>query len=124
MFKKTLGFGTLISMIALLAILNSTTPSGAGPLGILAVFILIYLLAVGVFTFFLYKSSEVVNKNLRRKSISSLSFEKSYYYASVLALSPVMMVAMMSVGRVGAYQIMLVIFFVIISLVYISRRTA
>lgn len=52
-----------------------------------------------------------------------MTLGRSYYFASVIALAPVMVVGMQSVGEVGLYELLLVILFVGIACVYIAKRT-
>ena len=51
-----------------------------------------------------------------------VSLKQSYYYASIIALAPVMLIGMQSVSGINVYDVLLVIFFVAIGVVYISRR--
>lgn len=113
----------LMDFVVLSAILQSTTPSTIHPLGILLVFGLIYTLALCLLTFFLYFGSILLGHFGRRaKDRSTISLQKSYYYASVLALAPLMVVGMNSVGRTSIYDLVLVMLFEIIALFYITRR--
>ncbi len=127
MLKRVISFGTVISVALLTAMLYMTTPVEAGPLGILFVFILMYMSALGMLTFLLFGVSRLVAKLSRsftvRRPLQRLSFQRSYYFASVLALVPVMFIGMQSVGRVGVYEIILITLFATISCVYIAKRT-
>lgn len=128
MLKKVIGFGTIIAVTLLTVMLYMTTPVEAGPLGILFVFILMYMSALGMLTFLLFGVSRVIAKLSRsftvRRPLEVLSFQRSYYFASVLALVPVMFIGMQSVGKVGIYEIILILIFTTISCVYIAKRTA
>lgn len=127
MLKRVISFGTVLSVVLLTAMLYMTTPVEAGPLGILFVFILMYASALGILTFSLFGTTKVVAKLSRsftvRRPLQALSFQRSYYFASVLALVPVMFIGMQSVGRVGVYEIILILLFATISCVYIAKRT-
>lgn len=112
-------------MLAML--LAATTPSTAGPLVILGFFVFLYLAALGVLTFLFHGLSAVVAKmppfGKRRLKIGDFSFKRAYYHASVIALVPVMLVAIQSVNEIGVYQILLVCFFAVIAWVYVTNRT-
>jgi hypothetical protein len=127
MLGKIIASGTVISIVALWVLLMTTTPASAGPVGILAIFGFMYISALGVLTFLLYGASMVMSRVTRvvfgRAQLEPLALRKAYYYASVVALAPVMLVAMQSVNEVGVYQLLLVVIFVTIAWVYVTKRT-
>jgi hypothetical protein len=91
--------------------MQATTPSSIHPLGILAVFVLIYALALGVLTFFVFWGSRLIQKIDKRRQgagISRVTLRRAYLYGSVLALAPVMAVGMASIGRLDFHQLSLV----------------
>lgn len=118
---------TLASLTVLLLLLTTTTPATAGPFGLLVIFISAYLSSLGLVSFFLYGATRVLRFflsgfNLRRPFIP-LSLRKSYYYGTVLALAPVLLVGLQSVGGITFYSIILVVIFEVIGCLYVSRRT-
>lgn len=120
MLGKVLALSTLAAFVLLSAIMQSTSPATVHPLGILVVFVLIYLLAVGVLTFFIYFFAGIVGRAGRKQSV--LSLRHAYFYASVVALAPVMLVGMKSIGRGSLYEIVLVIVFEIVACFYLSKQ--
>ena len=116
----------LASLCLLVFILDTTTPLTAGPLGILVVFVLAYVLSVMVIAYFIYWISILANRIssvlISRKPFEILELRKSYYYSSVISAAPVMLIGLQSVGSVGFYEIFLVSLFVIIGCLYISKR--
>ena len=128
MLRKFLLIGSIVATIILVLLLNQTTPTQAGPLGVLAFFVLSYFIMVTATTFLLYAVSRFVAKVSHaatvKRPIRALSFAKSYYYASILALGPAMLLGMQSVGSVGFYDVLLVMAFVGIGCVYIGRKIA
>jgi hypothetical protein len=119
---------SMVGAIVLLSVLLQTTaPATIGPLGILFVFILLYVSVLGVLTFLLFGCSRVVSKIIStvtgRTLIQPLPLGRSYYYSSVLALAPVLFIGMQSVGKVSAYDVLLVVLFVVIACIYIAKRT-
>lgn len=120
MFGKVLACITLGAFALLSALLQSTSPSTIHPLGILAVFILMYLLALGVLTFFMYGCAHLLQRYRKKKQIIRL--QHVYYYASVLALAPVLLVGMRSIGHTGLSDVLLVVVFEIVACFYIAKR--
>ena len=120
---------SVIVAIAVLALLLSTNEHASiGPLGILVVFVLMYVLELGVLTFFLSGGSRVISKVTTsftvKKPIMPLTLRRSYYFSSVIALAPVMVIGMQSVGGVGIYELLLIILFELIACIYIAKRTS
>lgn len=128
MFKKIIFITTIASLCALVVLLNATAPSWAGPLGILAIFVFAYLLSLGLVTFFLYYSSKVISyfskSIIARKPALPLSFKRSYYFSTIIGISPIIFIGLQSVGAVGIYEVLLVIVFVVLGCVFVSKRTA
>ncbi len=120
MLGKVLALITLGSFVLLSALLQSTSPSTIHPLGILAVFILFYALALGVLTFFMYTLAHMLS--VFRTNKQPVNLQQVYYYASVLALGPVLALGMRSIGRANIYDMMLIIVFEIIACFYIAKR--
>lgn len=127
MFQKIIAIVTGVSIAMLWALFVMTNPSSAGPLGILIFFVVMYTAALGVLTFLFYGISRMAFRVARvtrmKMRFGELSFQKSYYYASVGALAPVMLIAMQSVSQVGPYQFLLVVFFISVAWIYIAKRT-
>lgn len=119
---------SVIAAIAILALVFSTTePATVGPLGILIVFILLYVSVLGVLTFLLYGGGKVISKVAKsftvKKPFTPLTLRRAYYFSSVIALAPVMMLGMQSVGSIGVYEVLLILIFELIACIYIAKRT-
>ena len=121
MLVKVLTISTFGSLLALLVLLRNTSPSTIHPSGILLVFFLIYLLALGLLTFLIFQIGRFVKK-VQRTSTDSLSIKKAYYFASVIALAPVVFIGMSSIGRTSIYDISLVVLFEIVACLYVAKR--
>ncbi|NCO10758.1 hypothetical protein GW930_02525 [Candidatus Saccharibacteria bacterium] len=117
---------SVVSLAVLLTLVTFTTPATAGPLGLLAIFISAYVFLVGVISLFLSAASRLIAffsvSLATSRPIYPLPFKRAYYYSSVLAMAPVMLIGLQSVGSVGLYEIILVIAFEVVACVYISRR--
>lgn len=106
--------------------LTMTRPGEVGPFGVLALFILLYIVAGSV----IYVSLTVVIGILRRILppgslrlwLDNLPNTKVYYYTTVLALMPVVLLGMASVGGIGGLDVLLVLLFELLACFYISRR--
>jgi len=126
MFGRIVTVVTLAAMIALLLVIQSTNPATAGPVGILAVFFLLYIIFVGSCTWGIHAGSLVLHAASQSVGVNKIStvipVGKAYYYGSVIALGPIMLLAMKSVAEVGVYEIGLVSSFVFISLFYVKKR--
>ncbi len=120
MLEKVLAISSLLAAVLLLALLQVTSPASIHPIGILFVFLLLYVLALGVLTFFIIGIQWIlVGFKIRREALSS---RRAYFYASVLALAPVILMCMQSLGQVGVYETALVVAFESIACFYIAKR--
>ena len=123
MLGKVLAMTTLMAFVLLSALLQSTSPSTIHPLGILVIFVLIYTLALGVLTFFVFGVSRAAGLFTKRaRKLQAMSIQRAYYFASVLALAPVMYMGICSIGRTGVYELALIVVFEIIACFYIAKR--
>lgn len=127
MLGRVIAIGTVAAVVLLAVLLQTTTPATVGPLGILFVFILLYVSVLGVLTFLLFGCSRIAVKIItifpRRKPAQAVSLGRAYYYSSVIALAPVLFIGMQSVGEVSIYDVLLVVLFVVIACIYIAKRT-
>ena len=128
MKQRLIVAATLISFVSLMLFLQTTTPTKAGPAGVLVVFCLLYLSALGFLAlsfFWLNRLLVRASRLLRlRRPIQKMRLLHAYYYASVLALAPLMLIGMASVGELGLREILLVAILSVIATVYIRIRTA
>lgn len=128
MLGRALAISLTASVTLLIVLLQTTTPATIGPLGILLIFVLMYMSVLCVLTFLLFAATGVVAKvsasMTLKRPFQQLSLRRSYYFASVIALAPVILVGMQSVGEVSFYDVLLIVVFIVISCVYISKRSA
>jgi hypothetical protein len=126
MLSKILVGTGLVSAGLLLIILTTTTPSSVGAFGILSVFLLSYIVALSCLTFIVWFVAIAINKLGRSTHLIRrpyhFSLKKSYYYSTILALAPVIMVSLQSVGGIGVYELILIVAFIFIGCIYVSRR--
>jgi hypothetical protein len=128
MLGRAIAISLTVSVVVLSVLLATTKPATIGPLGILVVFILMYVSALGVLTFLLFGISKIIGKIYSsvgiKRPVETLTLRRSYYFSSVIALAPVMFIGMQSVDEVSVYDVLLVGLFVLVSCVYISKRTS
>ena len=118
-----LGGSLVVALAALWFMLSSTNPATVHPLGILAVFGLFYIVIVVMLTVIIYQFGRLVNYVRKSSHMRSISIERAYLYGSVLALAPVILLAMQSVGATDWIDIMLVVLFEVLACFYIWRRS-
>jgi hypothetical protein len=127
MLGKVIATSTVVATILLIVLLQTTNPSTVGPLGLLAVFFLLYVIMLGAVTELLWVGSRLVQavgrKFTSKRPPGRLSLQRSYYFSTVLALGPVMALAMVSIGSFGVYEIILIGLFLVVGTLYVSRRS-
>jgi hypothetical protein len=126
MLPKIIATITLASLIGLSALLTFTTPATAGPFGLLMIFISAYLTFIGLISFFLFGISKLIVALTAgmtiRKPMKPMSFRRAYYFSTVLAAAPVMLIALQSVRSIDVYELVLVLIFEVVACLYVSRR--
>lgn len=109
----------VLSFIGLVTILNRTNPLDVGPAGILLVFGFIYLLAFSILYLLLTLVLMVLAYFV---TIAMRSKRKIYYLASILALMPVFLLALNSIGQLEIKDFILVICLVGLACFYVVKR--
>lgn len=126
MLEKIVAITTISSLCLLAVLLNVTSPTTIGPFGILIVFILGYTSSLGVVAYFIYTFSRLISHfssafTIKRPMIP-MTFRVAYYYSTVIAAAPIMLIGLQSVGAVGFYEVVLVGLFAVIGCIYITKR--
>ena len=126
MLQRVIALITIVSLCLLALMVVTTTPASAGPFGLLLIFISAYLTSLGLISFFLSGISRIIvyasaGFTLRRP-VHVLPFRRAYYYSTVLAAAPVLLIGLQSVGAIGIYEFLLVVLFEVIGCVYITKR--
>ena len=83
---------------------------------------LIYVLVLSVLTFFIYAVSGFILRLRRRSADKRTVLRRSYVYSLILAMAPVMMIAISSIGRFGAYEASLIVIFELVACFYVSKH--
>lgn len=128
MFGKILGGIGVVAFVTLLYIVNTTTPTQTGALGVLAVFLLSYVVIVAILAIFLYGVHMVIMKAFYSDRIGKIAddftLKRAYYFASVLALGPVIFVSLRSVGKAGIAELLMIGVLLVLGSIYVSRQTS
>jgi hypothetical protein len=126
MLEKIVAITTIASLCLLAILLNVTSPTTVGPFGLLIVFILGYMSSLGVVAYFIYIVSRVIAHTSSaftvKKPVAPMTFRIAYYYSTVIAAAPIMLIGLQSVGAIGFYEVVLVLLFAVIGCVYITKR--
>lgn len=126
MLPRILATISLASLCVLSLMLTFTSPATAGPFGLLVIFITAYLTFVGLISFFLFGINRLIimvsSGMTLRKPVKVMQFKRAYYFSTVLAAAPVMLIGLQSVQSIGIYEILLVIIFEVVACLYVSRR--
>ena len=126
MLVKVLSTVSLVATILLVVLLVVTTPSKVGPLGVLAFFILFYLISLGIVTWLLRYLSILVSRLTRSfvmaHPINPIPVKNCYYFGTVLAMAPVLLVAIQSFGGVGFLELGLIVVFEVLGCFLIAKR--
>lgn len=106
-------------VVALAIVINTTNPTQSNPLIILCVFLLIYTSVygalAGLYTFVL--------SALRTFCPQTKPYvRRGYYVLSIVALVPVLLAALNTLGRLDAIEVLLVLVLAILGCFYIDRR--
>ena len=126
MLPRILATVSLASLCVLSLMLTFTSPATAGPFGLLVIFISAYLTFVGLISFFLFGINRLaiaLSTNMTlRKPLRQMELRRAYYFSTVLAAAPVMLIGLQSVQSIGVYEVILVILFEVVACLYISKR--
>jgi hypothetical protein len=126
MLGKALGIISFISVILIVVLLMVTTPTEVGPFGVLAFFVLSYLVSLGVITGIIRSASILLSKLTKSfvmaHPLTPISVKKCYYLSTVLAMAPVLLMAIQSFGGVGFLELGLVALFEALGCFLIVKR--
>ena len=126
MAVKYLGIIGIVALLVMGILLQQFSPTTAGPVGILALFGSLYVVCLVIITFTLYVVSRMLARMgsvlIFRRPVQPMSWMHAYYFASVLALLPVIALGLQSVGGVGVYEVFLVGLFGVFGCVYVAKK--
>lgn len=111
------------SIVALVYILNFHAPAELGAFGVLIVFLLLYVMFTALSTLAIQQARLAIHRSRNlRGSEGDVSYRVSYYYASVVALAPLLFLSLRSVGRLNLISFVLVLILIGVVSLYVSRQ--
>lgn len=106
---------SIIGLAALILMLNFTSPTEIGPLGVLLFFTTVYIVFVGIATLLMQSFFRFA---LGKKQL----YHKDYLYAAILAFGPIMFMMARSFGAINLWTISLIIFFLFLAEFLVYKR--
>ena len=124
-----LGLGLVGASVGLILVLNLTTPAAAGPVGILAVFVLIYLASFCALMLFA-KLLELIWRAVRPPTGETVvageraraSRTRVTLIAAVLSLVPIFLISLNSIGQLNFVDVVLIVLIEALAVFYLARR--
>ena len=114
-----------VATLTVLLIINMTTPSGIGPFGVLLFLFSLYVAltsALYILLRFLFSILHVPNPRDGSKNRQDQKDIQLYYFSSVIALAPVILLGIQSIGGIKLFDICLVTIFEVIACLYVYKR--
>ena len=114
MFNRLMFLFSLVAVIVILAMINFTTPTSVGPLGVLVFFVMVYVIVFGIVNLLVGLFSKASgNKQGKRKE---------RYYAAMISFGPIMLLLVQSFGSLNIITGAGVVFFVALGCFVIKKR--
>ncbi len=111
----------VVWLMVLMVVFNATSPLKSGPLSVLLVFILLYLLVSST----LYMAVFSIMGILKMLSLAKpMPKRLVYYLVSVVALGPVFILALNTLGQLDPKDIVLVVVLLALGCFYVLRRSS
>lgn len=114
MFNRLPTLFSLIAVIVILAMINLTTPSDVGPLGVLVFFVMVYIVIYGI--------ADLIVSIFFRAAEKKHGVGKRHYYAAIIAFGPVMLLLVQSFGSLSIATIAMVVAFVFLGCFVVKKR--
>ncbi len=114
MFNRLMIVLSFVSVIIILAMINLTTPTSVGPLGVLVFFTMIYIAIYGIVNLIVAAFMKANGKKGNGR--------KNRYYAAMISFGPIMLLLIQSFGSLGIVTVAMTIVFVILGCFIINKR--
>lgn len=112
MFNRLMLVLSFVAVVVILAMINFTTPTGVGPLGVLVFFTMIYIVLYGVVNLIVELFMKAEGKRQT----------KSRYYAAMISFGPIMLLLVQSFGSLNLITLLMITMFVFLGCFVIKRR--
>lgn len=119
--------GFVLSVAGWMIVISLTSPSSAGPLGLLAVLGLIYLtcwslaVLIGLLVLITAKASYTKRASLV-KSTPDMPLKKMIAISAVVAAAPLLAISFNSINRIGILELGLIIMVEAAAIFYVTRQ--
>ena len=114
MFKRLIFLFSIVAIVIILAMVNFTTPTSVGPLGVLVFFTMIYVVIFGVV--------DLLVGLFLKAGGSKNSERKGHYMAAMIAFGPIMLLLVQSFGSLNLATATMVVVFVALGCFVIKKR--
>ena len=114
MFNRLMILLSLVAVIIILAMINLTTPTSVGPLGVLVFFTMIYVVIYGVVNLIVVAFMKANGKKGGEK--------KNRYYSAMISFGPIMLLLIQSFGSLCVITVAMVMVFVALGCFVINKR--
>ena len=106
---------SIVGLVVLGFMLNLTSPTEIGPLGVLVFFTTLYVVFFGLFSLMMQVFQKIAfgRQNLRGKD---------YLYSAVLAFGPIMLLMARSFGAISIFTISLIVIFLSLAEFLVYKR--
>lgn len=115
MLNRFIPVVSLISMAILLVLLNFTTPTSLGPVGVLIFFVLVYMIMLGVVT----GAVAIFRKILGKKGEMG---RKDYGCAVIIAFAPILLLVCQSLGMLNLMVVIIVAMVIFLGCFWMLKR--
>ena len=106
---------SIIGLAALILMLNLTSPTEIGPIGVLVFFTTIYIVFFGIISILFQTFKRLAFKKPNLKN-------KDYLYSAVFAFAPIMLLMARSFGAINLWTIALIIIFLALAEFLVKKR--
>ena len=114
MFNRLMLLLSFVAVIIILAMINLTTPTSVGPLGVLVFFTMIYIVIYGIVNLFVAIFMKASGKKTGGR--------KDRYYAATISFGPIMLLLVQSFGSLSIVTFGMTLIFVILGCFVINKR--
>lgn len=112
MFNRLTLVLSFVAVVVILAMVNFTTPTGVGPLGVLVFFMMVYVVVYGI-------TNLIVGLFMKASGNRQI---KGRYYAAMISFGPIMLLLIQSFGSLNLLTAVMVAVFVFLGCFVIKKR--
>ena len=106
---------SIIGLAALIIMLNLTSPTEIGPVGVLLFFTTVYVVSFGIVT--------LLTQSFVRLAFKKTEFKnKDYLYSAILAFGPIMFLMARSFGAINLWTSGLICLFIFLAEFLVAKR--